>query len=119
VGTHGSLIGRGTMLQAGRTQQLKNLVSWDIILCSLVKVNWCFKGACCLHVRNSMKQAAGSLETMAVSRQCGIIFQNLFLVCVIAHLIQEEIKRRLNSGNACYHSVQNLLYSLLSKKLKN
>jgi hypothetical protein len=22
-------------------------------------------------------------------------------------LIQEEIKRRLNSGNACYHSVQN------------
>jgi hypothetical protein len=25
------------------------------------------------------------------------------------NLIQEEIKRRLNSGNACYHSVQNLL----------
>jgi hypothetical protein len=24
-------------------------------------------------------------------------------------LNQEEIKRRLNSGNACYHSVQNLL----------
>jgi hypothetical protein len=23
--------------------------------------------------------------------------------------IQEEIKRRLNLGNACYHSVQNLL----------
>jgi hypothetical protein len=34
-------------------------------------------------------------------------------------LIQEEIKRRLNSGNACYHSVQNLLLScLLSKSLK-
>jgi hypothetical protein len=27
------------------------------------------------------------------------------------NLIQEEIKRRLNSGNACYHSVQNLLSS--------
>jgi hypothetical protein len=26
-------------------------------------------------------------------------------------LIQEEIKRRMNSGNACYHSVQNLLSS--------
>jgi hypothetical protein len=26
---------------------------------------------------------------------------------------QEEIKTRLNSGNACYHSVQNLLSSLL------
>jgi hypothetical protein len=30
-----------------------------------------------------------------------------------------EIKRRVNSGNACYHSVQNLLSSrLLSKNLK-
>jgi hypothetical protein len=34
-------------------------------------------------------------------------------------LIQEEIKRRMNSGNACYHSVQNLLSScLLLKSLK-
>jgi len=31
----------------------------------------------------------------------------------------EEIKRRLKSGNACYHSVQNLLsFRLLSKNLK-
>jgi hypothetical protein len=29
------------------------------------------------------------------------------------NLIQKEIKRRLNSGNACYHSVQNILYSCL------
>jgi hypothetical protein len=36
------------------------------------------------------------------------------------NFIQEEIKRRLNSGNAFYHSVQNLLSPrLLSKKLKN
>jgi hypothetical protein len=35
------------------------------------------------------------------------------------NLISEEIKRRLNSGNACYHSVQNLLSSrLLSKTQK-
>jgi hypothetical protein len=34
-------------------------------------------------------------------------------------LIQEEIKRRLNSGNGCYRSVQNLLSShLLSKNVK-
>jgi len=33
--------------------------------------------------------------------------------------IPEEIKSRLRSGNACYYSVQNLLYSrLLSKNLK-
>jgi hypothetical protein len=31
-------------------------------------------------------------------------------------LIQEEIKRRLISGNACYHSVQNYLSSLLLSK---
>jgi hypothetical protein len=35
------------------------------------------------------------------------------------NLIQEEIQRRLNSDNACYHSVQNLLSSrLLSKNVK-
>jgi hypothetical protein len=35
------------------------------------------------------------------------------------NLIQEEIKSRLNSGNACYHSVRNLLSSrLLSKNVK-
>jgi len=34
--------------------------------------------------------------------------------------IQEEIKSRLKLGNACYHSVQNLLSSsLLSKNLKD
>jgi hypothetical protein len=33
--------------------------------------------------------------------------------------IQEEIKSRLNSGNICYHSVQNLLFShFLSKNIK-
>jgi hypothetical protein len=34
------------------------------------------------------------------------------------NLIQEDIKRRLNSGNACYHSVQNLL-SVAVERLKN
>jgi hypothetical protein len=33
--------------------------------------------------------------------------------------IHDEIKNRLNSGNACYYSVQNLLSSrLISKNLK-
>jgi hypothetical protein len=35
------------------------------------------------------------------------------------NLIKKEIKKRLNSGNVCYHSVQNLLSSrLLSKIVK-
>jgi hypothetical protein len=34
------------------------------------------------------------------------------------NLIQEEIKRRLNSDNACYYSIQNFLSScLLSKNI--
>jgi hypothetical protein len=34
-------------------------------------------------------------------------------------MIQEKIKRRLNLGNGCYHSVQNLLSSrLLSRNIK-
>jgi hypothetical protein len=33
--------------------------------------------------------------------------------------MQEDIKSRLNSGNACYHSIQRLLYSrLLSRNVK-
>jgi hypothetical protein len=35
------------------------------------------------------------------------------------NLIQEEIKRRVNSGNACYHSVQNLLFFHLCQNLTN
>jgi hypothetical protein len=36
------------------------------------------------------------------------------------NLIQEELKKRLNSGNACYHSFKNLLLShLLLKNIKN
>jgi hypothetical protein len=35
------------------------------------------------------------------------------------NLIQEEINKRLNSGNACYHTVQNFLSScLLSKNIE-
>jgi hypothetical protein len=46
-------------------------------------------------------------------------FKYLGTTATNQNLIQEEVKRRLNSGNACYHSVQNLLSSrLLSKNVK-
>jgi hypothetical protein len=46
-------------------------------------------------------------------------FKYLVTTVTNQNLIQEEIKRRLNSGNACYHSAQNLLSScLLLKNLK-
>jgi hypothetical protein len=46
-------------------------------------------------------------------------FKYLGMTVTNQNMIQEEIKRRLYSGNACYHSVQCLLSSrLLSKTLK-
>jgi hypothetical protein len=46
-------------------------------------------------------------------------FKHLGTTVINQNLIQEEIKRRLNSGNTCYHSDQNLLSSrLLSKYVK-
>jgi hypothetical protein len=48
-----------------------------------------------------------------------VLFSYLGTTVTNQNLFQEEIKRRLNSGNACYHSVQNLLSScLLSKNIK-
>jgi hypothetical protein len=53
-----------------------------------------------------------SFENLSQFRYLGTTVTN-------QNLIQEESKRRLNSGNACYHSVQNLLSSrLLSKNVK-
>jgi hypothetical protein len=41
------------------------------------------------------------------------------LVSIFLRFFHDEIKSRLNSGNACYYSVQNLLSSrLISKQLK-
>jgi len=46
-------------------------------------------------------------------------FKYLGTTLTIQNSTWEEIKSRLRSGNACYHSVQNLLSSsLLSRKLK-
>jgi hypothetical protein len=45
-------------------------------------------------------------------------FKYLGMAVTNQHLIQEEIKRRLNSGNACYPSVQNLSSSRLSKNVR-
>jgi hypothetical protein len=45
-------------------------------------------------------------------------FKHLRTTVTNQNLIQEEIKRRSNSRNACYHSIQNLLcFYLLSKNL--
>jgi hypothetical protein len=59
-----------------------------------------------------IKIADRSFENLSQFKCLGTIVTN-------QNLIQEEIKRSLNSGNACYHSVQNFPSSrLLSKNLK-
>ena len=54
------------------------------------------------------------------SRSFGMVEEFKYLGTTLTNQnIQEEIKSRLKSENACYHSVQNLLSSTsLSKKLK-
>jgi hypothetical protein len=47
-------------------------------------------------------------------------FKYLGMTVANQNFVQEEITRRLNSGNVCYHSVQNLLSShLLSRNVNS
>jgi hypothetical protein len=67
------------------------------------------------------QNAGKNWDTKTVNRSFENVQQFKYLVATVTikKLFQEEIKRRLDSSNACYHSVQNLLSScLLSKKMK-
>jgi hypothetical protein len=55
-----------------------------------------------------IKIANRSFENVSQLKYLGMAVTN-------QNLIQEEIKRRLNSGNACFHSV----FSVAVKNLKN
>jgi len=74
------------------------------------------------HVVMSRDQNAGrshSMKTDNSSFERVDEFKYLGTTLTNQNSIQEEIKSRLKSGNACYHSAQNLLSSrLLSKNLK-
>jgi hypothetical protein len=58
-----------------------------------------------------IKIANRSSENMSLIKYLGTAVTN-------QNLIQEEIKWRLNYGNASYHSVQNLVFSSAVKKRK-
>jgi hypothetical protein len=70
----------------------------------------------------SRHQNAGQNHDIKVGNRCFVNvaqFRHLEMTVTNLILIQEDIKRRLNSGNACYHSVLNLLSSRLLSKKKN
>jgi hypothetical protein len=73
-----------------------------------ILVSWCQKAG----QRQSIKIGYRSFESMAMFKCLGTTLTD-------QNCIHEEIKSRLNSGNACYHSVQGLLSShLLSRNVK-
>jgi hypothetical protein len=62
--------------------------------------------------KRNIKVANRSLESAAK-------FEYVETTLTDQNCIHEEIKRRLNSGNACYHSFQSLLpFRLLSRDVK-
>jgi hypothetical protein len=64
-------------------------------------------------VNQNIRTANESLENVVKFKYLGTTLTN-------RNDIHDEIKSRLNSGNACYYSVQNLLSSrLISKKPKD
>jgi hypothetical protein len=74
------------------------------------------------HMLPFRHQNAGQNHDIKIINRCFenvVQFRYLGTAITNHNLIQEEIKRRLNSGNVCYHSVQNLSSShLLSKNIK-
>jgi hypothetical protein len=61
--------------------------------------------------KQNIRRANESFENVAKFKYFGMTLIN-------QNDIHDEIKTRLNSGNACYHSVQTRLSSHLSKNLK-
>jgi hypothetical protein len=68
----------------------------------------------------SRQQNAGHNQDIKIANSCFenvARFRYLGTTATNQHLIDEEIKMRLNSNNACYHSVQNILSSRVPSRV--
>jgi len=104
----------------GRVQTLKE--NAEILVASTRKIGLELSADKTNYMVMSRDQNAGrshSLRTDNSTFERVEKFKYLVTTLTNQNSIAEEIKSRLRSGNACYHSVQNLLSSrLLSKNLK-
>jgi hypothetical protein len=80
---------------------------------------WDSNTHCHVHLLSRHQSAGQNWDTEIANRLSENVSKLKKLGKTVANknVIQEKIKRRLNFGNACYHSVNNLLSSrVLSKK---
>ena len=71
------------------------------------------------HMVLSRDRNAGRSHSVRIDGRCFEMVEKWKTTLTNQNSIEAEIKSRLKSGNTCYHSVQNLLYSsFLSKNLK-
>jgi hypothetical protein len=71
------------------------------------------------HRRNAGPNRHIKIENRSFENVLLLHFKYLGTTLINQNLIQDEIKRRSDSGTACCHSVQNLLSSrLMSKNVK-
>jgi hypothetical protein len=112
-------------MSAAHLRSTANFSAFKIIFRQL-RISWCGAPSltsdwACTSISQAFLGLASTvvLEPESLGTRNHICFCNTILLVTNQNLIQDEIKRRLNSGNACYHSVQNLLSSrLLSENLK-
>jgi hypothetical protein len=73
------------------------------------------------HMLLSCHQNAGQNHDIKIANRSSEMWQFSYFGAAVTNqnLIQEDIKRRLNLSNTCYHSIQKLLSSCLFKNIKS
>jgi hypothetical protein len=96
----------------GKTQTLIDASKEDVLETNTEKTK---------HMLLSHHQNAGQNRDIKRDNRClesVTLFRYLGTAVINRNSIVGEIKRRLNSSNACYYSVQNILSSRLSRYIK-